>query len=99
MSSTNSKPALWALVDCESFYCSCEKLFRPDLAGKPVVVLSNNDGCLVSMTSEAKALGLKGGTPFFQAADRLKKAGAAVFSSNYTLYADLSRRSWPQWPA
>jgi DNA polymerase V len=57
-----------------------------------VVVLSNNDGCLVSMTSEAKALGFKGGTPFFQAADRLKKAGAGVFSSNYTLYADLSRR-------
>ena len=92
MSSTNSKPALWALVDCESFYCSCEKLFRPDLAGKPVVVLSNNDGCLVSMTSEAKALGLKGGTPYFKAAESLNKAGAAVFSSNYTLYADLSRR-------
>jgi DNA polymerase V len=92
MSSINSKPALWALVDCESFYASCERLFRPDLMGQPVVVLSNNDGCLVSMTPEAKALGFRNGEPFFQVADRLKKAGAAVFSSNYTLYADLSRR-------
>ena len=92
MSSTNSKPALWALVDCQSFYASCERLFRPDLAHKPVVVLSNNDGCLVSMTSEVKALGLKGGTPYFKVADILRKAGAAVFSSNYTLYADISHR-------
>ena len=92
MSSTSSKPVLWALVDSESFYCSCEKLFRPDLAGKPVVVLSNNDGCLVSLTPEAKALGFKMGEPYFKVAGLLKKAGAAVFSSNYTLYADLSRR-------
>ena len=92
MSFTNSKPVLWALVDCESFYASCERLFRPDLAGKPVVVLSNNDGCLVSVTQEAKALGFRGGEPYFKIADDLKKADAAVFSSNYTLYADLSRR-------
>jgi len=92
MSSTTSKPLLWALVDCESFYASCERLFRPDLAGKPVVVLSNNDGCLVSMMPEAKALGFRGGEPYFKVATQLKKAGAAVFSSNYTLYADLSRR-------
>ena len=92
MSSTNSKPVLWALVDCESFYASCERLFRPDLAGKPVVVLSNNDGCLVSQTKEAKALGFRGGEPYFKIAEALKQAGAAVFSSNYALYADLSRR-------
>jgi DNA polymerase V len=92
MSSTSSKPVLWALVDCESFYCSCERLFRPDLADKPIVVLSNNDGCLVSMTVEAKALGFKGGEPYFKVAEDLKRAGVAVFSSNYTLYADLSRR-------
>jgi len=92
MSCTNSKHALWALVDCESFYCSCERLFRPDLADKPVVVLSNNDGCLVSLTQEAKALGFRGGEPYFKVAEALKQAGAAVFSSNYTLYADLSRR-------
>jgi DNA polymerase V len=92
MSSISSKPVLWALVDCQSFYCSCERSFRPDLAGRPVVVLSNNDGCLVSVTPEAKALGFRGGEPYFQVADRLKAAGAAVFSSNYTLYADLSRR-------
>jgi len=92
MSSTNFKPTLWALVDCESFYCSCERLFRPDLADKPVVVLSNNDGCLVSLTQEAKALGFRGGEPFFKVAESLKQAGVAVFSSNYTLYADLSRR-------
>jgi DNA polymerase V len=92
MSFTSSNPVLWALVDCQSFYCSCEGLFRPDLAGKPVVVLSNNDGCLVSVTEEAKALGFRGGEPFFKVAPALKRAGAAVFSSNYTLYADLSRR-------
>ena len=92
MSSTSSKPVLWALVDCQSFYCSCEMLFRPDLAGKPVVILSNNDGCLVSLTPEAKALGFKMGEPYFKVAGLLKRAGATVFSSNYTLYADLSRR-------
>jgi DNA polymerase V len=79
-------------VDCQSFYCSCERLFRPDLADKPVVVLSNNDGCLVSVTPEAKALGFRGGDPYFKVAAALKRAGAAAFSSNYTLYADLSRR-------
>jgi DNA polymerase V len=88
----NVAPKLWALLDCESFYCSCERLFRPDLANRPVAVLSNNDGCLVALTSETKTLGFKLGDPYFREAERLKEAGVAVFSSNYALYGDLSRR-------
>ncbi|MDR1297296.1 MAG: Y-family DNA polymerase [Deltaproteobacteria bacterium] len=87
-----ARPAMWALVDCACFYCSCERLFRPDLADKPVVVLSNNDGCVVAITPEAKALGFKRGEVFFQSRDRLLAAGVAVFSSNYALYGDISRR-------
>ena len=87
-----AKPILWALVDCNSFYCSCERLFRPDLAGRPVVVLSNNDGCLISLTPEAKALGYKMGDVFYLLENQLKKDKVAVFSSNYTLYGDISRR-------
>ena len=83
---------LVALVDCSAFYCSCERAFRPDLAGRPVVVLSNNDGCVIARTAEAKALGVEMGAPYFKARRRLERAGAAVFSSNYALYADLSRR-------
>ena len=89
---TLSKPELWGLVDCNSFYCSCERLFRPDLAGKPVVVLSNNDGCLIALTPEAKALGFKMGEVYFQIRHRLQKLGVTVFSSNYTLYGDISSR-------
>ena len=81
-----------ALVDCNSFYCSCERLFRPELAGRPVVVLSNNDGCLIALTPEAKALGLEMGTPLFKARALIEAHGVEVFSSNYTLYADLSSR-------
>lgn len=92
MSSTRSKPTLWGLVDCNSFYCSCERLFRPDLAEKPVVVLSNNDGCLIALTPEAKALGFKMGDIYFQVRSRLEKMGVEAFSSNYTLYGDLSNR-------
>lgn len=87
-----SQPTLWGLVDCNSFYCSCERLFRPDLAGKPVVVLSNNDGCLIALTPEAKALGFTMGEVYFQVKGRLKYHGVTVFSSNYTLYGDISRR-------
>jgi DNA polymerase V len=87
-----NKPVLWALADCATFYCSCERLFRPDLAGRPVVVLSNNDGCVVAITPEAKALGFKRGDVFFKNRDRLAEAGVAVFSSNYALYGDISRR-------
>jgi DNA polymerase V len=77
-----------ALVDCNSFYASCEKVFRPGLAGKPVVVLSNNDGCVVACSSEAKLLKIKIGTPFFECEQLVRKHGGAVFSSIYTLYGD-----------
>ncbi|MCD8292496.1 MAG: Y-family DNA polymerase [Prevotellaceae bacterium] len=80
------------LVDCNNFYASCERVFNPDLRGKPVVVLSNNDGCIIARSNEAKALGLKMGTPFYQAKPLLEQLGVAVFSSNYNLYGDMSRR-------
>ncbi|MDR1241890.1 MAG: Y-family DNA polymerase, partial [Deltaproteobacteria bacterium] len=83
---------LWALVDCNNFFASCERLFRPDLTGKPVVVLSNNDGCIVARSNEAKALGIGMGVPEFKVRDMLKKHGVAVFSSNYALYGDISAR-------
>lgn len=80
------------LADCNNFYCSCERIFHPDLVGKPVVVLSNNDGCIIARSNESKALGLDMGAPFYQVKDRLEREGVAVFSSNYTLYGDISRR-------
>jgi DNA polymerase V len=83
---------MMAIVDCNSFYCSCERLFRPDLAGKPVVVLSNNDGCIIARTDEAKALGIDMAGPFYQHRAAIARHGVAVFSSNYNLYGDLSRR-------
>ncbi|ABM62053.1 translesion error-prone DNA polymerase V subunit UmuC [Halorhodospira halophila] len=83
---------VYALVDVNSFYASAERLFRPDLVGRPVVVLSNNDGCIVARSAEAKALGVPMGEPYFRVRDCLRAAGAAVFSSNYALYADLSSR-------
>jgi DNA polymerase V len=83
---------MFALVDCNSFYASCERVFRPDLAGRPVVVLSNNDGCIVAGSAEAKALGVRTGMPLFEARDLIRKHRVAVFSSNYVLYGDLSRR-------
>ena len=92
MSSTNSNQPLWALVDCNNFYASCEKLFRPDLAARPVVVLSNNDGCIVSRSAEAKALGIPMGEPEFKARAQLQRHNVAVFSSNYALYGDISAR-------
>jgi DNA polymerase V len=73
--------ALFALVDCNSFYCSCQRVFDPKLAGVPVVVLSNNDGCIIARTSEAKALGIKMAQPYFQARDIIQKNGVGVFSS------------------
>ncbi len=81
-----------AIIDCNSFYASCEKVFRPDLEGKPIVVLSNNDGCLIARNDEAKAAGIAMGVPFFKAKDLIKEKGIFVFSSNYALYGDLSRR-------
>ena len=83
---------MYALIDCNSFYASCEKLFRPDLKYRPVVVLSNNDGCVVARSPEAKALGIKMGVPYFQIKDFLQDQRVAVFSSNYALYADMSAR-------
>ena len=81
-----------ALVDCNSFYVSCERLFNPKIRKKPVVDLSNNDGCIVSRSTEAKALGIKMGEPYFKAKDIIIKNDVQVFSSNYSLYGDLSRR-------
>ncbi|MBA4076712.1 MAG: DNA polymerase V subunit UmuC [Cyanobacteria bacterium PR.023] len=83
---------LFALIDCNNFYVSCERLFNPKLEGKPVVVLSNNDGCVVSRSSEAKALGVKMGVPLYQINALVKSAGIVTLSSNYALYGDLSNR-------
>lgn len=90
--STQIYKGLKAIVDCNSFYCSCERLFRPDLRSKPVVVLSNNDGCIVSRSDEAKQAGIDMAIPYFQAKDLIAKHNVSVFSSNYTLYGDLSWR-------
>lgn len=81
-----------ALVDCNNFFVSCERVFRPDLRNTPCVVLSNNDGCVIARSNEAKALGIKMGAPFYQVRELLEKNGVAVFSSNYVLYGDMSRR-------
>ena len=81
-----------ALIDCNSFYVSCERLFKPSLIKKPVIVLSNNDGCIISRSSEAKALGIKMGEPYFKAKKIITKNNVHVFSSNYSLYGDISRR-------
>ncbi len=81
-----------ALVDCNSFYASCERVFNPKLWGKPVVVLSNNDGCVVARSPEAKALGIPMGEPFFKIRSLAEKHQVQVFSSNYALYGDLSER-------
>jgi DNA polymerase V len=85
-------PHAIALVDCNSFYCSCERLFNPRLRNKPVVVLSNNDGCIVSLTPEAKELGIPMGAPIFKVKELVEKHNVAVYSSNYTLYGDISAR-------
>ena len=81
-----------ALVDCNSFYVSCERLFKPSLNKKPVIILSNNDGCIISRSNEAKSLGIKMGDPYFKAKEIVKKNNVHVFSSNYSLYGDISRR-------
>jgi len=91
MSSTQYTKKI-ALIDCNSFYVSCERLFNPKIRKKPVVVLSNNDGCIVSRSNEAKALGIKMGEPYFKAKDIIIKNNVQVFSSNYSLYGDMSRR-------
>ena len=83
---------MFALVDCNSFYASCERVFRPDLRTKPVVVLSNNDGCVVALTKEAKNLGVKMCDPWFKIEREFKQKGGIAFSSNYELYGDISSR-------
>ena len=85
-------PPIFALVDCNNFYASCERVFNPNLEGKPIVVLSNNDGCVVARSNEAKALGIGMGTPEFQIRPLLRAHQVQVFSSNYTLYGDMSQR-------
>lgn len=83
---------MYGLVDCNNFYASCERVFNPSLNGKPVVVLSNNDGCVIARSNESKALGIKMGIPAYQIKDLVSSHGVAVFSSNYTLYGDMSGR-------
>lgn len=83
---------MYAIIDCNSFYCSCERLFRPDLLHQPVVVLSNNDGCIIARSDEAKSVGLPMGLPYFQARPLIQQHRVAVFSSNYALYGNLSMR-------
>lgn len=83
---------MFALIDCNNFYVSCERLFNPRLEGKPVIVLSNNDGCAIARSEEAKAIGIDMGTPAFMLKDLIEANGVQVFSSHYTLYGDLSNR-------
>lgn len=83
---------MFALIDCNSFYASCEKIFRPDLKDRPVVILSNNDGCVIARSSEAKKMGVSMTQPWYQIKDQYLSKGGVVFSSNYELYADISNR-------
>ncbi|MBO4560798.1 MAG: Y-family DNA polymerase [Bacteroidaceae bacterium] len=83
---------MYGIIDCDNCYVSCERVFRPDLEGKPVVVLSNNDGCVVARSNEAKQLGIKAGTPYFKLQEQFPDQKIAVFSSNYELYAELTGR-------
>lgn len=83
---------MYGLCDCNNFYASCERVFRPELNGRPVVVLSNNDGCVIARSNEAKKLGIGMGDPYFKIRDLLKRNNVAVFSSNFVLYGDMSRR-------
>ncbi|MCD4737159.1 MAG: Y-family DNA polymerase [Bacteroidales bacterium] len=84
--------SVFALIDCNNFYASCEAVFQPRLAGRPVVVLSNNDGCVISRSEEAKAAGVKMGVPVFTIKEIIEENNVAVFSTNYTLYGDISQR-------
>jgi len=88
----NSKKNKVALIDCNSFYVSCERLFNPKINNKPTVVLSNNDGCVISRSTEAKKIGIKMGEPYFKVKELVKKNNVHIFSSNYALYGDISRR-------
>ncbi len=83
---------MYGLIDCNNFYASCERVFQPKLEGVPIVVLSNNDGCVVARSQEVKDLGIKMGVPIFQIKNEIKQHNIKVFSSNYTLYGDISNR-------
>src|SRR5471030_2396464 len=83
---------MYALCDCNNFYASCERVFKPSLNGKPVVVLSNNDGCVIARSQEAKDIGIPMGAPAFELKELIKSHNVNVFSSNYALYGDLSNR-------
>ncbi|MDA0426035.1 translesion error-prone DNA polymerase V subunit UmuC [Stutzerimonas frequens] len=85
-------PRVFALIDCNSFYCSCERICQPELKRKPVVVLSNNDGCVIARSAEAKELGIGMGAPYYQVREQMRRQGVVARSSNYTLYADISNR-------
>ena len=87
-----TKPPVFALVDCNNFFVSCERVFRPDLRGQPVVVLSNNDGCIIARSAEVKALGVPMAAPYFKHRDLLNQHKTAVFSANFPLYGNLSQR-------
>ena len=83
---------MYALIDCNNFYASCERVFRPDLIGKPICVLSNNDGCVIARSNEAKALGIPMGAPAFKFKHEFQELGIEVFSANFALYGDMSNR-------
>ena len=83
---------MYGIIDCDNCYVSCERVFRPDLKDKPVVVLSNNDGCVVARSNEAKKMGIKAGTPYFQLSEQFPNQKIVVFSSNYELYGELTSR-------
>src|SRR5665648_273132 len=83
---------MFALVDCNNFYASCERVFRPDLNGKPIVVLSNNDGCVIARSNETKALNIPMGAPAYQFQEIFTKNNVTVFSTNFALYGDMSSR-------
>src|SRR5690349_8373228 len=87
-----TRKPIFALVDCNNFFVSCERVFRPDVWDKPVAVLSNNDGCIVARSNEVKALGVPMGVPYFKVSDVLKKNNVALFSGNFPLYGDFSQR-------
>lgn len=86
------KPKLYAHIDCNNFFASCERLFRPELVGRPVAVLSNNDGCIIARSQEVKALGVPMGIPLFKVKPLVKSAGVTLFSANFELYGDISER-------
>lgn len=88
----SGREIMYLLADCNNFYASCERVFRPELNGKPVIVLSNNDGCVIARSNEAKALGVRMGQPFFELTELRRQHGIAVFSTNFVMYGDMSNR-------